>query len=315
MGASAELVVGGGRHWFVLGFAVASVLLQLFVPYHHYARILKWMTLSLFAYLGVLLVVHTDWTAAIRGMVWPSDLNGPAVLMIVALFGTTISPYLFFWQSAQEAEEIVDTPGGRPLKEAPRTAKRQFRRMRIDTIVGMAFSNLISITIILATAATLNAHGLTQINTAAEAAEALRPIAGRFAFLLFATGIIGTGLLAVPVLAGSAAFAVSEAGNWKRGLEYMPAQALRFYGLIAGATLLGMAFDWVSIDPVKALFWSAVLNGLAAVPLMVAMMILVGRRSVMGRFTAAPSLLFSGWAATGVMGAAAAALLVQAAMG
>lgn len=311
MGESAELVAGGGRHWFVLGFALASIALQLFVPYHRYARILKWMTLSLFAYVGVLLVVHTDWSAAFRGLIWPSNLSTSAALTIVAVFGTTISPYLFFWQSAQEAEEVVDT-GDRPLKDAPTMASRQFRRMRVDTIVGMAFSNIIAIAIILASAATLHAYGITQINSASDAAEALRPIAGRFAFLLFALGIIGTGLLAVPVLAGSAAFAISEAGDWKRGLEYMPGQALRFYGLIAGATLLGIGFDWISIDPVRALFWSAVLNGLAAVPLMVAMMVLVARRSVMGQFTAAPALLFFGWAATAVMSAAAVALLVQA---
>jgi Mn2+/Fe2+ NRAMP family transporter len=313
MGASAELVVGGGRHWFVLAFALVSVLLQLFIPYHRYARFLKWMTLSLFAYVGVLLVVHTDWRDAWRGMIWPSALNGDAILTIVALFGTTISPYLFFWQSAQEVEDIVDTPGSRPLKSAAGVATSQFKRMRLDTMVGMAFSNVVSITIILATAATLHAHGVTQINTAADAANALRPIAGPLAFLLFAMGIVGTGLLAVPVLAGSAAFAVSETGNWKRGLEYMPAQAMRFYAVIAGATLLGMSLDWISIDPIKALFWSAVLNGLAAVPIMVAMMLLVARRSVMGRYTAAPALLFFGWAATIVMGAAAIALLVQAA--
>jgi Mn2+/Fe2+ NRAMP family transporter len=312
MGASAELVVGGGRHWFVFGFAMATVFLQLFIPYHRYARILKWLTLSLFAYVGVLVVVHTDWPAAIRGLVGVTDVGPSASLVIVALFGTTISPYLFFWQSAQEAEEIIDTRA-RPLKERPRAAKRQFKRMRVDTILGMAFSNVIAITIILATSATLHAHGVTRIDTAAQAAEALRPIAGRFAFLLFALGIIGTGLLAVPVLAGSAAFAVSEVREWKHGLEYKPGQAARFYALIAGATVLGLSFDWISVDPMKALFWSAVLNGLVAVPIMFAMMILVARRSVMGRFTAAPLLMLFGWAATLLMGAAAIALLVHAA--
>lgn len=313
MGESAELVAGGGRHAFAVGFALVSVLLQMFVPYHRYARILKWLTLSLFAYVGVLLVVHTDLPEAARGLLWPSALNGSAVLTIVALFGTTISPYLFFWQSAQEAEEILDSPRDRPLKRSRGKAAAQFRRMRIDTFVGMALSNVVSISIILATAATLHAHGTTQINTAADAANALRPIAGKFAFLLFALGIVGTGLLAVPVLAGSAAFAVSETGDWKRGLEYRPAQAVRFYGVIAAATLLGMALDWTSIDPVKALFWSAVLNGLVAVPIMAAMMLLVGRRKEMGRFTASPPLLFFGWAATAVMAAAAMALLLQAA--
>lgn len=312
MGAAADLVVGTGRHWFAIVFAIASVLLQLYIPYHRYARFLKWLTLSLFAYVGVLLVVHSDWAAAIRGLVWPSDLSGAAILTIVALFGTTISPYLFFWQSAQEVENIVDTPEGKPLKVSAGAAPSQFRRMRVDTFVGMAFSNVVSITIILATAATLHANGITQINSAADAANALRPIAGRFAFLLFTIGIVGTGMLAVPVLAGSAAFAVSEAGNWKRGLEYMPGQAMRFYGVIAGATLLGAALDWTSVDPVKALFWSAVLNGITAVPIMVAMMFLVSNRSVMGRFTATPMLLVFGWVATAVMGAASLALLLQA---
>ena len=315
MGASAELVVGGGRHLFVIGFALLCVGLQLFVPYHRYARFLKWLTLSLFAYVGVLLVVKTNWNAAVRGMVWPSDVGQSAALTMVALFGTTISPYLFFWQSAQEAEEIIDTPGGKALKDAPASAKQQFSRMRLDTLAGMAFSNLIAIAIIMAAAATLHTNGITQIDTASEAAEALRPIAGPFAFALFALGIVGTGMLAVPVLAGSAAFAVSETRDWKRGLEYKPRQAVRFYAVIACATAVGVALDWLPVDPIRALFWSAVLNGLAAVPIMAAMMIIVGRRSVMGRFKATLSLSLFGWSATAVMAAAAAALLVQTAMG
>jgi NRAMP (natural resistance-associated macrophage protein)-like metal ion transporter len=310
MAASADLVAGGGRHLFVIAFALISILLQLFVPYRQYARILKWLTLSLFAYVGVLLAVHTDWRAATLGLIVPTDLGRDALLTIVALFGTTISPYLFFWQSSQEAEEISDSPHQHPLRQAPRTAMKQFRRMRIDTLVGMAFSNLIAIAIIMATAATLHRQGITQISSAAQAAEALRPVAGSFAFGLFAVGIIGTGFLAVPVLAGSTAFAVAEVFDWKEGLERQPRQAAGFYSIIVVATVMGLLIDWSPIDPMRALFWSAVLNGLAAVPLMVAMMVVVSRHKVMGRFTASRPLLLLGWTATAIMAVVCAAMLV-----
>jgi NRAMP (natural resistance-associated macrophage protein)-like metal ion transporter len=310
MAASADLVVGKGEHAFVLAFAIVSVALQLYVPYRQYARILKWLTLSLFAYVGVLLVVQVDWRAAVIGLVWPTDLSRGALITIVALLGTTISPYLFFWQSSQEAEEISNTPHQKPIKDAPRSAKVQFRRMRFDTLAGMAFSNVISIIIITATAATLHRQGVTQIESAAQAAEALRPVAGNFAFALFAVGIIGTGFLAVPVLAGSTAFAVAEVFGWKEGLEKQPKQAAGFYSIIVLATLLGLIIDWSPLDPIRALFWSAVLNGLAAVPLMIAMMIVVSHKEVMGRFTASKSLLLLGWAATAVMALAAGGMLI-----
>ena len=310
MAASAKLVVGSGEHIFVIIFALISTLLQLFVPYHQYARFLKWLTLSLFAYVGVLLVVHTDWTAAAIGLVWPRDLGRDALLTIVAVLGTTISPYLFFWQSSQEAEEIADSPRQKPIRKAPKTASFQFRRMRFDTLAGMAFSDLISLAIMMATAATLHRSGITQINSAAEAAEALRPVAGTFAFALFAIGIIGTGFLAVPVLAGSTAFAVAEIFGWKEGLEKQPRQAAGFYSIIVVATLLGLLIDWSPVDPIRALFWSAVLNGLAAVPLMVAMMMVVSSRRVMGKFTASRELTVLGWAATAVMAAASGAMLI-----
>jgi Mn2+/Fe2+ NRAMP family transporter len=303
MAESAALVVGGWGDGFLFVFAVVSLLLQLFIPYHRYSRFLKWLTLSLFSYVAVLLAVRVDWPAAFLGMVWPRLFGTSATVTIVALFGTTISPYLFFWQSAQEAEDLADRHA-KPLRSAPRGAARQFRRMRFDTLAGMAFSNFISLSIIIATAATLNAHGTTNIVTAAQAADALRPIAGQFAFLLFALGIIGTGLLAVPVLAGSAAFAVGESFGWKSGLEYKPREAMGFYSVIAVAMLIGSAIHWSSLDPIKALFWSAVINGVVAVPIMVAMMIVVSRRQVMGRFTAGPVLLAFGWSATGVMAAA-----------
>jgi NRAMP (natural resistance-associated macrophage protein)-like metal ion transporter len=311
MAASASLVAGGGDQIFVFGLAIVSTLLQLYVPYHQYTRILKWLTLSLFAYVGVLLVVHVDWKAAGIGLFVPRDLGREAILTIVALLGTTISPYLFFWQSSQEAEEIMDSQRGKPIRQAPRTAKRQFRQMRFDTLVGMAFSNLISIIIIMATAATLHQQGITQIDSAAQAAEALRPVAGNFAFALFALGIIGTGFLAVPVLAGSTAFAVAEIFGWKEGLEKQPRQAAGFYSIIVLATMLGLLIELSPVDPIRALFWSAVLNGIAAVPLMIAMMVVVSRHQVMGRFTASRPLLILGWAATAVMALAAGALLVS----
>jgi NRAMP (natural resistance-associated macrophage protein)-like metal ion transporter len=309
MAAAARLVVGGGEHGFVILFALVSTALQLFVPYRRYASILKWLTLSLFAYVAVLLVVRTDWPAALRGAVWPSVLGQDAVLTVVALFGTTISPYLFFWQSSQEAEDLA-TSKHRPIKREPRSATRQFRRMRFDTLTGMAFSNLIALAIIMAAAATLNRHGITRIGSAADAAQALRPVAGQFAFALFAIGIVGTGFLAVPVLAGSAAFAVAEIFGWKEGLEYQPQQAAGFYSIIVAATFIGVLIDWSPVDPMRALFWSAVLNGVAAVPLMIAMMVVVSRREVMGRFTAARPLLVLGWATTVAMTAASAAMLV-----
>jgi len=309
MAAAAELVAGrsDAHHLLLIGFALVSLLLQLFVPYRRYARYLKWLTLSLFSYVAVLLVVNVPWGEALAGMVWPNLPWQAAVTTIVAVFGTTISPYLFFWQSAQEVEEVA-AKGERPLARAPREAPHELRRMRLDTFTGMAFSNLIALAIMIATAATLHAHGKTDIATAAEAAEALRPVAGDFAFLLFALGIVGTGLLAVPVLAGSAAFAIGEANGWKCGLEYKPWEAAGFYAVIGVATLLGIAFHWAGISAVKALYWSAVLNGVVAVPIMAAMMVVVSRHRVMGRFAGKGALLAFGWTATAVMAAATLAM-------
>ena len=309
MAAGAQLVVGGGSHLFVILFALICVGLQLFISYQRYAEVLKWLTLSLFAYVGVVVLVHVDWPQALLRLIWPPMLGTDALLTIVALLGTTISPYLFFWQSSQEAEEIATTPA-RSLKQRPRAARKQFRRIRIDTLAGMAFSEIISIVIIIATAATLHARGTTNIQSAAEAAEALKPLAGRFASLLFALGIIGTGLLSVPVLAGSAAFAVSEVRGWKEGLEYKPQQAARFYAIIVGATFIGVAMDWSSINPIQALFWSAVLNGVCAAPIMVAMMIVAHRPEIMGRFRERAPVMIFGWAAAAVMAAASIAMLI-----
>jgi len=310
MGDAAQLVAGWGDHWFTILFALASLLLQVFVSYHRYARVLKWLTLSLLAYAAVVFVVKVDWAAAAQGFVVP-NLEGPqAVATIVAIFGTTISPYLFFWQTAQEVEEIDDNDEAKPLNEAPEQAPAEIKRMRIDTLVGMAFSNVIALAIMVAAAATLHSQGVTQIDTAADAAKALQPVAGDFAFALFAIGIIGTGFLAVPVLAGSAAYAVSNTRGWRCGLEHRLTDAPGFYAIIALATLLGIALDWSDVPPIQALFWSAVVNGFAAVPIMAVMMIIATRKAIMGEFRIRGLMLVLGWAATLVMGAAAVAMLV-----
>jgi NRAMP (natural resistance-associated macrophage protein)-like metal ion transporter len=310
MGDAAELVVGWGGHLFTVLFALGSLLLQLFIPYRRYARFLKWLTLTLLAYVAVILMIRLDWLAVARGLVIPTITGKDAIVTIVAIFGTTISPYLFFWQSAQEVEDVGNDPAAEPLIDAPWQARREFRRMRIDTFAGMAISNLVAIAIMIGTAATLHAAGKTSIDTAADAARALQPIAGHFAFLLFSLGIVGTGLLAVPVLAGSTAYAVGEARGWKCGLEHRPWEAVGFYSVIGVATLLGIGIDWSPIEPIKALFWSAVINGIVAVPIMAMMMIVVSRHSTMGKFTATPRLKLFGWLATAVMAAAAVAMLV-----
>jgi len=310
MGDAAALVAGGGGHVFTIAFAAGSLLLQLFIPYHRYASILKWLTLVLLAYVALVLMVHVDWAAALRGMVIPTVAGAGAITTIVAIFGTTISPYLFFWQSSQEVEEIDGHDDEHALEDAPEEAPDELGRIRVDTFVGMAVSNLVAIAIMIGTAATLNAAGKTDIATAADAAEALKPVAGQFAFLLFALGIVGTGLLAVPVLAGSTAYATAEARGWRTGLEKTPKDAPGFYAVIGTAMVLGIAIDWSPIDPIKALFWSAVINGVVAVPIMAVMMVVVSRKAIMREFTAPVPLLVFGWAATAVMAAAAVAMFV-----
>lgn len=307
MGDVARLITGLPARWMTIGFTILSLTLQLFVPYPRYASFLKWLTLSLFAYFGVLFLVKVDWAQVAGGLLVPRIPGTGALTMIVALFGTTISPYLFFWQSAQEVEEMgrhKETPLVRDV--AP--ARAEYRRIRFDTLAGMAISNLVSMAIIIATATTLHAHGKFDIQTATDAANALRPIAGDYAFFLFSVGIIGTGLLAVPVLAGSAAYAVGESQGWKSGLEHKPWEALGFYGVIMTATLVGVMIQWSALDPIKALFWSAVLNGVVAIPIMVAMMVVATRRKVMGHLTISRPLAMWGWAATAVMTAAVVAM-------
>ena len=311
MGEAATLVTHQKALWYTLGFVALSLGLQLFIPYHRYVRVLKWLTLALLAYVAVVFSLKLDWEEVGQAIVAPKiSLEKDSLVMVVAILGTTISPYLFFWQSAQEVEEVDRVPDARPLREAPEQARPEMRRIKLDTFVGMAVSNLIALAIMISTAATLHASGKTDIATAADAAKALEPVAGPFAFALFSLGIIGTGLLAVPVLAGSAAYAVGESRGWKIGLENKPWEAVGFYTIITLATLLGLGIVASPIDPMRALFWSAVINGVVAVPIMAAMMIVAHRRDKMGRYRAGPLLWVLGWAATGVMAVAAVAMLV-----
>ncbi len=306
MGAALQLLVGGPILAYVLLFGVISALLEVFVRYSRYVSVLKWLCLSLFAYVATVFVVDVPWLEVGRQLILPSiTLNAAYITAVVAVFGTTISPYLFFWQAEEEVEDEKERLGARPLTVAPEQAPAELQRIRIDTYIGMAFSNIIALFIVLTTAATLNAHGITDIQTSSQAAEALRPIAGRFAFTIFAAGIIGTGFLALPVLAGSAAYAVGEAAGWRVGLANKPWRAKAFYGVIAAATAIGVLLNFTPIDPIKALFWSAVINGVVAVPVMVMMMLLAARSEVMGRFAIGPTLRVIGWLATGVMAAAA----------
>lgn len=310
MGAAAQLVLGWGGQAFTIIFAVASLLLQIFVPYHRYVRYLKWLTLVLFAYVGVVLTVRIDWgDVALRTFAPEISIDRDTLAMVVAVFGTTISPYLFFWQSSEEVEE-EESDGSGPLLDNPDQAPAEFSRIEWDTLLGMAFSNLIAFCIMLTAAVTLHAAGRTEIQSSADAAEALRPLAGDLAFALFGLGIIGTGLLAIPVLAASAAYAVGESRGWKVGLERKPWEAIGFYTVIALAVVLGVAVSYSPVDPVQALVWAAVLNGVIAAPIMAAMMVVASRRHQMGRFVLPLGQRILGWTVTAVMAAASLGMFV-----
>jgi NRAMP (natural resistance-associated macrophage protein)-like metal ion transporter len=311
MGAAVNLLVGGPTLLYCLLFTVVSVLLEVYISYGTYSAVLKWLTLSLFAYVATIFVVQVDWSEALKGTFIPNiSLQREYLAALVAVLGTTISPYLLFWQSAEEVEQMKNAPGEEALKITPQQAPEQFQRIRIDTYFGMAMSNLIAYFIILTTAVTLHAHGKTDIGTAAQAAEALRPIAGVFASLLFSLGVVGTGLLALPVLGGSAAYAVGEALRWPVGLERKARQAKAFYGVLAVATLIGLALNFIKVDPIKALVWSAIINGIAAAPVMCFMMLLASNRAVMGKLSLPAYLKILGWAATAIMAIAAVGMLL-----
>jgi NRAMP (natural resistance-associated macrophage protein)-like metal ion transporter len=312
MGESAHMLIGGPTWLYLLAMGLISILLQVFVPYTRYVKYLKFLAVSLLAYVVTAFLIHIDWPAALRITVLPPVklFHGDYITMMVAVLGTTISPYLFFWQASQEAEEVRVRRKEQPLRCAPRQAEKQLRRIRLDTYAGMAISNAVAFFIMLTSGATLHAHGITNIQTAGQAASALEPLAGRFAYVLFGAGIIATGLLAVPVLAGAAAYAVGEAMRWRVGLETKPARATKFYVTLGTSTLVGLLLNVVHFDPIKSLFIAAVINGLLAAPVMALMMIMTRSRRIMGSFTLPIYLEIVGWAGTIAMFVASIALLV-----
>jgi NRAMP (natural resistance-associated macrophage protein)-like metal ion transporter len=310
MADASALVTGLPAVGFLLAFAAFCATAEVILRYQAYARVLKWLTLALLSYVITLFLVHIPWVRATQGLLLPSvTWDFETLMMIVAIFGTTISPYLFFWQASQEAEEVDDNPDEQPLKCDPLEGRVELRRIELDTLFGMAASNLVALAIILTTAATLNANGVIDIRTSADAAEALRPFAGEYASIVFALGIVGTGLLAVPVLAGSAAYAVGEARRWPVGLDCRPKRAKAFYATIVAATAIGALMNFTPIDPIRALIVAAMINGIVAVPVMVVMMLVSTRKSVMGVFRVHGPLVWLGWLATAVMAAAVGALI------
>jgi NRAMP (natural resistance-associated macrophage protein)-like metal ion transporter len=309
MGEVLRLLIGGPHMLYVVFAGVLCATLQVFMQYSRYVAVLKWTTLSLFTYFGTALMVDVPWGEVVRGLVVPTvSLDNAFLTTVVAVLGTTISPYLFFWQSSQEAEDQRVKPERAPLKFAPEQAPRAIQRIRLDTYVGMGFANLVAVAIMVTTAATLHANGIAEIQSSADAAKALEPIAGRFAMVVFAVGILGTGLLAVPVLAGSAAYAVGEAQRWPVGLARQPMEAKAFYGTLTLATLIGIMINFSLVDPIKALYWSAVINGVVSVPVMVVMMLLTANRRVMGDFVVRGPLRWVGWLSTATMAAAVACM-------
>jgi Mn2+/Fe2+ NRAMP family transporter len=312
LGAMADAVhvlFGGPGIFYVILFGVGSIAAEIFLRYERYVSILKWATLSLFAYVAVLVVVQVPWREALVGALVPQiTWSATYFTTLVAIFGTTISPYLFFWQASQEVEDMRVDPSKKPLLDAPQQAASELRRIRADTAIGMAFSNLIALSIIIATAATLHRAGITDIETSAQAAQALRPIAGDLAELIFAAGIVATGLLAIPVLAGASAYAIGESRRWHTGLSYKPREAIAFNTVLAVSALAAIALNLSPINPISALYWSAVINGVLAVPVMVLLMLIAANPAIMGRYAVRGWLLALGWIATAVMTACVAAM-------
>lgn len=309
MADATRLVIGGSSALWLLGFGALCIVLQVFMQYTRYVRMLKYLTVALFAYVATLFLVEIDWPAALRGLAIPSVTPSRETLTtIVAILGTTISPYLFFWQASEEAEDVRVVPGRRPLNCAPSQASMALERIRIDTLIGMGFSNAIALAIVITAAAALNGQ-IERIQSSAQAAEALRPVAGPYAELIFALGIIGTGFLAIPVLAGSAAYALAEARHWRVGLARKPHEASGFYATIATATAIGMVLNFMPVNPIQALYWSAVINGVVAVPVMFMLMLASRNRSVMGQFAVGGFLAWLGWASAGLMAAAVGSML------
>jgi NRAMP (natural resistance-associated macrophage protein)-like metal ion transporter len=313
MGEATHMLVGGARWFHILWLGVGSLLLQVFIRYTRYVNYLKWLCLSLLAYVVTVFIVHVPWRTVLQLTLVPpiASFRSGYITIIVAVLGTTISPYLFFWQASQEAEEVKDRKDDKPLLRAPRQAPKQLWRIKLDTYLGMAASNIVAFFIMLTSAVTLYRHGDNNIQTATQAAKALEPLAGRYAYILFSLGIIGTGLLAVPVLAGAAAYAAGEAMHWRVGLEAKPRKAVNFYVCLAVAMLLGLSLNFIHLDPIRALFVAAVINGFLAAPIMAMMMLLSREPKIMGEFALPGYLRFFGWLGTAVMGAASIALLSQ----
>lgn len=319
IGAMAEavrLLVGGPHVIYIVAAGALCILGQVYFSYERTVRVLKWLTLALFAYVAVVMSVQVPWREAIQASLRPwavvpsGTTAGDYAGMVVAVLGTTISPYLFFWQAAQEVEDNHRRPEATRLRDHPAYAAEHLARIKQDTYVGMLLSNAVALCIVVSTAVTLHQHGITHIQTSAQAAEALRPVAGEFAFAIFALGIIGTGLLAVPVLAGSAAYAVSELFGWKAGLSRGFREARGFYAIIVAATGIGTVMSVFEVDPIRALVWSAIVNGVISVPIMVTMMWIGQSRRLMGELTMSRRHRVFGWAATGVMAAAVAVMLL-----
>ena len=317
MAESGHLMLPRLPGWaYVVGFGLVCTLGQMLFKHKRYVAILKWLTLSLFAYFATLCVIHVNWAEFAEGLLWPRmSFDREFWLMVVAILGTTISPYLFFWQAAQEVEDTKAEPLDVPLCDDPAEGPSALARIKLDTMVGMGFSNLVALAILVTSAATLHKAGISQVDSAAQAAQALEPLAGHLAMVLFAVGIIGTGLLSIPVLAGSAAYALGEARGWPVGLARKPLQAKAFYGAIAVATLLGAAANVFQLNPVKALVWAAVLNGIVAVPVMALLMLLTTSAVIMGQFKISRLWMVTGWVGTGVMGVASGAFIVAAVWG
>jgi len=317
MGAAVHLLTDGHVSVYIIGFGALSVIGQVFFSYERTVRILKWLTLALFSYVAVILSVAVPWRQVFieSGMPWKFMPAGTSLkdyaAIVVAVLGTTISPYLFFWQATQEVEDNLRRPGVDELRTHPEYAVEHLSRIKQDTCIGMIYSNVVALCIVLATAVTLNEHGITNILTAAQAAEALRPIAGEFAFVIFALGIVATGMLAVPVLAGSAAYAVSDVFGWTSGLSRGFHEARGFYTIIIAATTIGALMGTLEVDPIKALVWSAIINGVISVPIMVVMMLIGQSPRIMGELTMSPHHRLFGWAATLVMIAAVGFMLVM----
>jgi Mn2+/Fe2+ NRAMP family transporter len=301
------MVLGKDRlHVYPFAIGIGSVVALACLSYPVYVSLLKWLGLCVFAYVGIVFFVQVPWAQVARDTLVPNiEFSHGYLSMLTAVLGTTVSPYLFIWQAALEVEEQRATPHEVPVRVAPSQAHWQFIKIRVDTWLGMTVSNLVMFFIILTTAVTLHAHHITQIDSAQQAARALEPVAGRFAFLLFAIGLVGTGLLAVPTLAGSIGYAVGEAFRWPTGLDHKPYQARRFYAVIAIATLVGAGMNFIGIDPIRALIASAVINGMLSVPLLFILMSIARNPAVMGRFVIPRTLAVLGWSTAWLMTASA----------